>query len=163
MKISRSSTKNLDSDVDDIFSKLAPEEALREVGERAEEPAAKKQVAEEEADLDEIFAKAREEAANSPVKDLSFEPTAAKAPAEEKAKTLPSRRLDDDEDEDKPLFEGGVDDDIEEIFSNLAPVEALREVGKTPAKEEKPVTDTGELEVVAAKKSSRSSCSDAFA
>ncbi|MCC6978228.1 MAG: hypothetical protein IT343_07890, partial [Candidatus Melainabacteria bacterium] len=146
---------NLDSDVDDIFKSLAPEEAQREVSGAAavdKTPPPPPQEEEEKADLDEIFARAREEAAKDPAKDISFEPAAAKAPPQEKAeKPLPSRRLEDDEDEDKPLFEGGVDDDIEEIFSNLAPEEAQREVVKPALEAEKP-TDTGELEVIHAQK-----------
>ncbi|MBP6745865.1 hypothetical protein KA344_11570, partial [bacterium] len=72
----------LDSDIDNIFSELAPPEAQQEVARAA------------------VPAKA----------------TLREAPEE------------DSEEPETALFDGGVDSEIDDIFSNLAPAEALKEV-----------------------------------
>jgi predicted regulator of Ras-like GTPase activity (Roadblock/LC7/MglB family) len=77
----------LDTDIDNIFSELAPPEAQQEVS-RVVEPSKPAEVKEAE------------------VKE-----------AEEDA-----------EESEGALFDGGVDSEIDDIFSNLAPAEALKEV-----------------------------------
>lgn len=72
----------LDSDIDNIFSELAPPEAQQEVVRAVETPKA----------------------------------------------TLRQAAEEDSEESETTLFDGGVDSEIDDIFSNLAPAEALKEV-----------------------------------
>ncbi len=74
----------LDSDIDNIFSELAPPEAQQEVSRAVQTPKA-------------------------PSKETIEEPVDAEEP-------------------ETALFDGGVDSEIDDIFSNLAPAEALKEV-----------------------------------
>lgn len=123
--------KSVDSDIDDIFSTIAPQEAMREVSSRAEAEPAKE--------------------------TISFAPEAEPAAPPE-----PEPAAEQEEEESK-LFAKGVDADIEDIFSNIAPQEAQRDVspqtlGHIKPQEPAPAepsqsfspssTATGELDVV---------------
>lgn len=78
----------LDTDIDNIFSELAPPEAQQEVS-RLVEP-------------------------SQPAKPVEVE--------------VAKEAEEDDEQSEGALFDGGVDSEIDDIFSNLAPAEALKEV-----------------------------------
>ena len=92
----------VDSDIDNIFSELAPPEAQLEVGQKA--------LASEATNFDVSDAA---DAAGSPV-------AAPSALADENAE--------ESEEEQSNLFGNGVDSEIDDIFSELAPPEAQKEV-----------------------------------
>ncbi len=88
----------VDSDIDDIFSELAPPEAQKEVGQ--------------------VLAKSDASDVDADVAGMISNLSAQQAAADDS----------DDDESTGTLFGAGVDSDIDNIFSELAPPEALMEV-----------------------------------
>ncbi|MBI5172353.1 MAG: roadblock/LC7 domain-containing protein [Candidatus Melainabacteria bacterium] len=144
----------VDSDIDNIFNTLAPPEAQREVDREATKGAdtGEEEPAEDEeerstlfeggvdSDIDSIFSSLAPAEAQLEVKDLLKKPEPkeeVKAP-EAVIEASKEEEPDSEEEERGALFAGGVDSDIDDIFSNLAPAEVQREVKDVlPAAKEK--------------------------
>lgn len=143
----------VDSDIDNIFNTLAPPEAQREVESEAvkladtgeEEPAEEEEERSTlfeggvDSDIDSIFSNLAPAEAQLEVKDLlkKQEPK-EEVQAPEAVKTAEAEAPQEEEEERGALFAGGVDSDIDDIFSNLAPAEVQREVKDVlPAAKEK--------------------------
>lgn len=116
--------ENVDDEIDDIFTSLAPAESQKEVTHKAEEEA----TAEEEEVQPEPQAEEEPEAADH----------------EQPSEAEPSE---DEEGESETLFGESVDGDVDDLFSSLAPAEAQMNVGDRPFKsqtegaEEEPVEE----------------------
>jgi predicted regulator of Ras-like GTPase activity (Roadblock/LC7/MglB family) len=109
--------ENVDEEIDDIFSSLAPAESQKEVS-HDEETLEEQSVQVEEELSPAAPAEAEEEAAPEP--QVEEEPEAEAEPAEE------------EEGERETLFAENVDGDVDDLFSNLAPAEAQLNVGDVP-------------------------------
>lgn len=134
--------ENVDEEIDDIFTSLAPAESQREVThdeETVEEQSSKVEDEEEEAPAAEQEAeapaefpeeiRAAEESQPEPVEEE--EPASRSSePAEEEAAEL----TEEEEGERETLFGEGVDGDVDDLFDNLAPAEAQLNVGDRPLK-----------------------------
>ncbi len=158
----------VDGDVDDLFDNLAPAESQREVADRVQEkePAQEEPAKEAEEglsegegpifaagvdnDVDDLFdnlapAESQREVSNRQVESEDVESTAeieahetaeptmeieAAAPAEEEV-----------EEREGPLFTAGVDGDVDDLFDNLAPAEAQREVSEPSKAEGEPTEE----------------------
>lgn len=114
--------ENVDEEIDDIFTSLAPAEAQREVPDAEEEPTEEdKAVTQEEPAAHENSELALPEPESFEAKsDLGPEP-------EHEAEAEPA--------EDGLVFSQGVDDDLDDVFSNLAPAEAHRTIDDLKAKQ----------------------------
>ena len=114
--------ENVDEEIDDIFSSLAPSEAQREVTHSDEEPT----------EEDRAVAPAEEEEPEAHAEMSLPEPEAFEAPVSRSKKEVEEARVEEDEPEpaeDGLIFNQGVDDDIDDVFSNLAPAESQLNVG----------------------------------
>jgi len=109
--------ENVDSEIDDIFTSLAPADSQREVTRETEVESVSEEF--------EVAPAAPEEEEPQPEPVSEEEPEASEQPAE------PS----EDEDGDREtLFGDNVDGDVDDLFSNLAPAEAQMNVGDRPLK-----------------------------
>ncbi|HNB15511.1 MAG TPA: roadblock/LC7 domain-containing protein [Candidatus Obscuribacter sp.] len=137
----------VDSDIDNIFNTLAPPEAQREVDREAtkgadtgeEEPAAEEEEEERstlfeggvDSDIDSIFSSLAPAEAQLEVKDLLKKPETKEEEVKAPEAVIEAGKEEEPEAEEEErgaLFAGGVDSDIDDIFSNLAPAEVQREV-----------------------------------
>ncbi len=114
----------VDKDIDNLFSDLAPPEAQKEVASAESVSFASDQA-------EDPFAKTVE-VELSPLLSAPLE-TAQDGEGELTNETAPEEQ---EEEEPTGLFEGGVDSDIDDIFSELAPPEAQKEVGQAFTKSE---------------------------
>jgi len=123
--------KGVDSDVDDIFSNLAPAEAQREfdpalvnkdeppvVAEEEEAPASSIFGVKVDAEVDDIFSNLAPEGAQKEFKKP--EPEAETQPIPAPAPKKPIARAPGQD----GIFDESVNDELDDIFSNLAPAEA---------------------------------------
>ncbi len=121
--------ENVDEEIDDIFSSLAPSEAQREVTHADEEPTSEERAVAPAAEEEE------EEAPETHAQIALPEPEAFEAPvSRSKKEVIAEEEARAEETEPEPVEEGlifnqGVDDDIDDVFSNLAPAEAQLNVG----------------------------------
>jgi uncharacterized protein len=118
--------ENVDEEIDDIFSSLAPSEAQREVTHADEEPT----------EEDRAVAPAEEEAPETHAQIALPEPEAFEAPVSQSKKEVIAEEEEARAEEAEPepvedglIFNQGVDNDIDDVFSNLAPAEAQLNVG----------------------------------
>lgn len=140
--------EGVDSDIDDVFSNLAPAESQRTIEDykpqsseqetaaeaEPETPTAEEEAepAEEEAglvfaqgvddDLDDAFSNLAPAEAQLNVGDIKLTPKAEDEPQAEE--------------EDGLVFAKGVDEDLDDVFSNLAPAEAQMNVGDIKLKKQ---------------------------
>lgn len=138
--------ENVDEEIDDIFTSLAPAESQREVTHDEETVEEQSSAVEEEeqapaADQEEEHqgeVPSSEESQPEPVEEE--EPAARSSePAEEDA----AEPVEEEEGERETLFGEGVDGDVDDLFDNLAPAEAQLNVGDRPLK---PQTESEEAE-----------------
>jgi predicted regulator of Ras-like GTPase activity (Roadblock/LC7/MglB family) len=125
--------KGVDSDVDDIFSNLAPAEAQREfdpnlvnkeeppVVSEQETPSSNLFGAKVDAEVDDIFSSLAPEEAQKPFKkpEPESEPEATFSPPAQAPAPKPVAKAAKD-----GIFDESVNDELDDIFSNLAPAEA---------------------------------------
>ncbi len=140
--------ENVDEEIDDIFSSLAPAEAQREVPDTEEEPT------EEDKAVTQEEPAAPEESALTLPEPESFEAKSDVVPLPEPEEEEPpvSQSLTEEAEaepaEDGLVFAKGVDDDLDDVFSNLAPAEAHRTIEDLKSKqaEEEPAEPEAEAE-----------------
>ncbi|MBX3136028.1 hypothetical protein KF707_07310 [Candidatus Obscuribacterales bacterium] len=113
--------ENVDAEIDDIFTSLAPADSQREVTHEAEAEVEVEAGAEES----EVSPAAPEAEEPQPEPIAEEEPEASEQSAE------PSE---DEEGDRETLFGDNVDGDVDDLFSNLAPAEAQMNVGDRPLK-----------------------------
>ncbi|MBX9668935.1 MAG: hypothetical protein K2X93_15020 [Candidatus Obscuribacterales bacterium] len=119
--------EDVDSEVDDIFSNLASEEAQREV--KHDEEITEEEKAPQPEELEAAPEKIEHEA----------EPVEEESPAEAvESQAEPTEEEEEEEAHDGPLFAAGVDGDVDDLFDNLAPAESQRDVSDRvePAQEQ---------------------------
>ncbi|MDZ4835640.1 MAG: hypothetical protein SGJ27_17835 [Candidatus Melainabacteria bacterium] len=123
--------ENVDTEIDDIFSSLAPAEAQREV-------------ADEEPTEEEAAVKAEEEEVPGLEPESEPEPEEAKLPEpEEEQPEVRSEPAEEpevteavEEESEGLIFNQGIDNDLDDVFSNLAPAEAQRTIADFKPKPE---------------------------
>lgn len=143
--------ENVDEEIDDIFTSLAPAEAQREVAEAGESE--EEEPTEEDKAVAEEAAPEEEEVSLPEPETFEAKSDVLPEPEPEEEEPAASENL-VEEPEAEPaeglIFNQGVDDDIDDVFSNLAPAEAHRTIeDRKPAEEEAETAEPAQEEEAA--------------